>query len=154
MSATENRHSLASVQTVAVPELSLAAVLISSAFAFNGNQARQARSQSPGNRLAVQNVPFMARALGLGRSSDDPYLQLRKKLKPHSDCHQTWIPSALLPIGYSMGRFGLVRREPLANVVHEDHGSALPRSSDPERQVSLAKILLNQRSSRQRVFQP
>jgi hypothetical protein len=60
----------------------------------------------------VQNVPFMARALGLGRSSDDPYLKLRKKRRPHSDCHQTCIPSALLPIGYpwvGLGRFAVLR---------------------------------------------
>jgi hypothetical protein len=33
---------------------------------------------------------------------------------------------ALLPIGYSMGRFGPVRRVPLAEVVYEDKWGQLP----------------------------
>jgi nitroreductase len=105
---------------LAFPELSLAAVLISSAFAFNGNQARQAPSQSPGNRLAVQNVPFMARALGLGATLTTLHLVFEKEAEAALGLPPNVHSYALLPIGYPMGRFGPVRRVPLADVVYED----------------------------------
>jgi nitroreductase len=69
---------------------------------------------------AVQNMLLAARALGLGATLTTLYLQFEKEadaaLGLPSDVHSY----ALLPIGYPMGRFGPVRRVPLADVVYED----------------------------------
>ena len=61
-----------------------------------------------------------ARALDLGATLTTLYLQFETEaeaaleLPPNVHCY------ALLPIGYPMGRFGPVRRVPLADVVYED----------------------------------
>ena len=69
---------------------------------------------------AVQNMLLAARALGLGATLTTLYLAFEKEVEaalglPH-DMHSY----AILPIGYPMGRFGPVRRLPLAEVVYED----------------------------------
>jgi nitroreductase len=70
---------------------------------------------------AVQNMLLAARALGLGATLTTLYLSFEKEVEAAlglpSDVHSY----ALLPIGYPMGRFGPVRRVPLAEVVYEDH---------------------------------
>jgi nitroreductase len=68
----------------------------------------------------VQNVLFMARALGLGRSSTTHYLQIEKVAEAALGLPPGVHSYALLPIGYPMGRFGPVRRVALAGVVYED----------------------------------
>jgi nitroreductase len=71
---------------------------------------------------AVQNMLLAARALGLGATLTTLYLNFEKEaeaafgLPPDVHVHSY----ALLPIGYPMGRFGPVRRAPLADVVYED----------------------------------
>jgi nitroreductase len=69
---------------------------------------------------AVQNMLLAARALGLGATLTTLYLNFEKEveaaLRLPADAHSY----ALLPIGYPMGRFGPVRRVPLAEVVYED----------------------------------
>jgi nitroreductase len=69
---------------------------------------------------AVQNMLLAARALGLGATLTTLYLNFEKEgetaLGLPPDVHSY----ALLPIGYPMGRFGPVRRVPLAEVVYED----------------------------------
>jgi nitroreductase len=69
---------------------------------------------------AVQNMLLAARALNLGATLTTLYLQFEKEavaaLGLPSDVHSY----ALLPIGYPMGRFGPVRRIPLADVIYED----------------------------------
>jgi len=69
---------------------------------------------------AVQNMLLAARALGLGATLTTLYLNFEAEAEAAlglpSDVHSY----ALLPIGYPMGRFGPVRRVPLADVVYED----------------------------------
>jgi nitroreductase len=61
-----------------------------------------------------------ARALGLGATLTTLYLSFEKEVEAAlslpSDVHSY----AILPIGYPMGRFGPVRRIPLAEVIYED----------------------------------
>ena len=61
-----------------------------------------------------------ARALGLGATLTTLYLtfenEAERALGLPPDVHSY----ALLPIGYPIGRFGPVRRVPLAEVVYED----------------------------------
>jgi nitroreductase len=67
---------------------------------------------------AVQNMLLAARALGLGATLTTLYLQFEKEVEAAlglpSDVHTY----ALIPIGYPMGRFGPVRRAPLADVTY------------------------------------
>jgi nitroreductase len=69
---------------------------------------------------AVQNMLLAARALGLGATLTTLYLSFEKEVEAAfglpSDVHSY----ALLPIGYPIGRFGPVRRVPLADVVFEN----------------------------------
>src|SRR5207248_4654875 len=69
---------------------------------------------------AVQNMLLAARALGLGATLTTMYLNFEKEAEAAlglpSDVHSY----ALIPIGYPMGRFGPVRRVPLADVVYGD----------------------------------
>src|SRR5215472_2216347 len=70
--------------------------------------------------VALKNTLLAARTLGLGATLTTLYLQFEKEaevalgLPPNVHSH------ALLPVGYPMGRFGPVRRIPLADVVYED----------------------------------
>ena len=69
---------------------------------------------------AVQNMLLAARALGLGATLTTLYLNFEKEVEGAlglpSDVHSY----ALIPIGYPMGRFGPVRRVPLADVTYGD----------------------------------
>jgi nitroreductase len=69
---------------------------------------------------AVQNMLLAARALGLGATLTTLYLQFEKEAEAALGLPLNVHSYALLPIGYPMGRFGPVRRVPLADVVYED----------------------------------
>ena len=69
---------------------------------------------------AVQNMLLAARALGLGATLTTLHLQFEKAAEAALGLPPNVHSYALLPIGYPMGRFGPVRRVPLADVVYED----------------------------------
>jgi nitroreductase len=69
---------------------------------------------------AVQNMLLAARALGLAATLTTLYLQFEKEAEAALGLPPDVHSYALLPIGYPMGRFGLVRRVALADVVYED----------------------------------
>ena len=69
---------------------------------------------------AVQNMLLAARALGLGATLTTLYLAFEKEVDAAFGLPDDVHTYALLPIGYPMGRFGRVRRVPLADVVYED----------------------------------
>jgi nitroreductase len=71
-----------------------------------------------------------ARALGLGATLTTLYLQFEKEAEAALGLPSGVQSYALLPIGYPMGRFGPVRRVPLADVVYQDRsvGSVLRES--------------------------
>jgi nitroreductase len=69
---------------------------------------------------AIQNILLAARALGLGATLTTLYLQFEKEAETAMGLPPNFHSYALLPIGYAMGRFGPVRRVPLADVVFED----------------------------------
>ena len=69
---------------------------------------------------AVQNMLLAARALGLGATLTTLYLSFEKEVEAVFGLPADMHSYAILPIGYPMGRFGPVRRIPLADVVYED----------------------------------
>src|SRR5438309_6321464 len=69
---------------------------------------------------AVQNILLAARALGLGATLSTLYLNFEKEVETALGLPPDVHSYALLPIGYPMGRFGPVRRVPIANVAFED----------------------------------
>jgi nitroreductase len=69
---------------------------------------------------AVQNMLLAARALGLGTTLTTLYLNFEKEVDAALGLPPDVHTYALLPIGYPMGRFGPVRRMPLAEVVYQD----------------------------------
>jgi nitroreductase len=69
---------------------------------------------------AVQNMLLAARALGLGATLTTLYLNFEKEVEAALGLPADVHTYALLPIGYPIGRFGPVRRVPLADVVYED----------------------------------
>jgi nitroreductase len=69
---------------------------------------------------AVQNMLLAARGLGLGATLTTLYLQYEKEAEAALGLPPNVHSYALLPMGYPMGRFGPVRRVPLADVVYED----------------------------------
>jgi nitroreductase len=69
---------------------------------------------------AVQNMLLAARALDLGATLTTLYLQFEKEAEAALGLPSGVHSYALLPIGYTRGRFGPVRRVPLADVVYQD----------------------------------
>jgi nitroreductase len=69
---------------------------------------------------AVQNMLLTARALGLGATLTTLHLVFEKEAEAALALPPNIHSYALLPVGYPMGRFGPVRRVPLADVVYED----------------------------------
>ena len=69
---------------------------------------------------AVQNMLLAARSLGLGATLTTLHLQFEKEAEAALGLPPNFHSYALLPVGYPMGRFGPVRRVPLADVVYED----------------------------------
>jgi nitroreductase len=69
------------------------------------------------------------RALGLGATLTTLYLNFEKEVEAAFGLTAEMHTYAILPIGYPLGRFGPVRRVPLADVVYEDRwGNRLPQS--------------------------
>ena len=66
------------------------------------------------------NAPINRRALSLGATLTTLYLQFEKEAGAAFGLPPGFHSYALLPIGYPMGRFGPVRRVPLADVVFEN----------------------------------
>jgi nitroreductase len=69
---------------------------------------------------AVQNMLLAARALGLGATLTTLYLSFEKEVEAALGLPPNVHSYALLPVGYPLGRFGPVRRVPLADVVFEN----------------------------------
>ncbi len=69
---------------------------------------------------AVQNMLLAARALGLGATLTTLYLNFESEVEAALGLPANVHSYALLPIGYPMGRFGPVRRIPIADVVYEE----------------------------------
>jgi len=69
---------------------------------------------------AVQNILLAARALGLGATLTTLYLNFEKEVETTLGLPADVHSYALIPLGYPMGRFGPVRRVPLADVVYGD----------------------------------
>src|SRR4029077_6963860 len=69
---------------------------------------------------AVQNMLLAARAVGLGATLTTLYLSFEKEAEAALGIPEGQHSSAILPIGFPMGRFGPVRRAPLSEVVFED----------------------------------
>ena len=78
------------------------------------------RTSSSSIYPAVQNMLLAARASGLGATLTTLYLAFEKETEAALGLPPGVHSYALLPIGYPMGRFGPVRRVPLADVVFED----------------------------------
>jgi hypothetical protein len=66
-----------------------------------------------------------ARALGLGATLKTLYLNFEKEVETALGLPPDVHSYALLPIGYPIGRFGPVRRAPLADVVKKISGISL-----------------------------
>jgi nitroreductase len=69
---------------------------------------------------AVQNMLLAARALGLGATLTTLYLLHEKEAEAAMGIPDGYHSYAILPIGFPKGKFGPVRRVPLAEVVYDD----------------------------------
>jgi nitroreductase len=69
---------------------------------------------------AVQNMLLAARALGLGATLTTLYLMHEKETEAAMGLPEDVHSYAILPLGFPMGKFGPVRRAPLADVVYQD----------------------------------
>jgi len=79
---------------------------------------------------AVQNMLLAARALGLGATLTSRHLLYEKEAEAALGLPEGVHSYAILPIGYPVGRFGPVRRAPLADVVFQDRwGEPYPAAS-------------------------
>jgi nitroreductase len=68
---------------------------------------------------AVQNMLLAARALGLGATLTTVYLLHEREAEAAMGIGEGFCSYAILPIGYPKGKFGPVRRAPLAEVVYD-----------------------------------
>jgi nitroreductase len=69
---------------------------------------------------AVQNMLLAARALGLGATLTMRHLLYEKESEAALGLPPGVHSYAIIPIGYPLGKFGPVRRGPLASVVYKD----------------------------------
>ena len=69
---------------------------------------------------AVQNMLLAARALGLGATLTTLYLIHETDAEAAMGILEGYHSYAILPVGFPLGKFGPVRRAPLADVVFED----------------------------------
>ena len=78
--------------------------------------------RGPGGSIfpAVQNMLLAARAVGLGATLTTLYLIHEKEAEAAMGIPEGHHSYAILPVGFPMGKFGPVRRAPLADVVFED----------------------------------
>ena len=81
-----------------------------------------AGTRGPGGSIfpAVQNMLLAARAVGLGATLTTLYLIHEKEAEAAMGIPEGFHSYAILPVGFPMGKFGPVRRAPLADVVFED----------------------------------
>ncbi|HEX3885281.1 MAG TPA: nitroreductase family protein [Stellaceae bacterium] len=93
--------------------------------------ANPARTAGSSIYPAVQNMLLAARALGLGATLTTLYLNLEAEVEAALGLPPDVHSYALLPIGYPMGRFGPVRRVPLAEIVYEDRWGRAFRQTTP-----------------------
>jgi len=76
---------------------------------------------------AVQNMLLAARALGLGATLTTRHLMYEKETEAALGLPPGVHSYAIIPIGYPLGKFGPVRRGPLAEIVYQDRwGEAYP----------------------------
>jgi nitroreductase len=73
---------------------------------------------------AVQNMLLAARAVGLGATLTTLYLIHEKAAEAAMGLPEDVHSYAILPIGFPVGKFGPVRRAPLADVVYQDKWGA------------------------------
>ncbi|MCP5198890.1 MAG: nitroreductase family protein [Gammaproteobacteria bacterium] len=77
----------------------------------------------------VQNILLAARALGLGASLTTMHQMFEDELHAHFGIPEDHGVVAVIPIGWPQGRFGPVRREPVADKTHYGRwGGARPRA--------------------------
>jgi nitroreductase len=77
---------------------------------------------------AVQNILLAARTLGLGATLTTRHLLFEDEVEDILGLPPGVHSYAIIPIGYPMGRFGPVRRGPVANVVYLDRwGQPYPK---------------------------
>jgi len=69
---------------------------------------------------AVQNMVLACRALGLGTTLTTRHMLHQKEADKALGLPEGVHSYAILPIGWPMGKFGPVRRAPLASVVYQD----------------------------------
>ena len=69
---------------------------------------------------AVQNMLLAARALGLGATLTTLHLINEKEAEAAMGIPDSHHSYAVLPVGYPLGKFGPVRRAPLADVVYDE----------------------------------
>ena len=91
----------------------------------DGSVSGPGRSAGASIYPAMQNMLLAARALGLGATLTTLYLQFEKEAETAFGLPPNVHSYALLPIGHPMGRFGPVRRVPLADVVYGDRWGQL-----------------------------
>lgn len=73
---------------------------------------------------AVQNMLLAARALGLGATLTTLYLIHEAEAEAAMGIAEGYHSYAILPIGFPLGKFGPVRRAPLAEVAFQDRWGA------------------------------
>jgi nitroreductase len=89
------------------------------ALAANGRAFRD-RSEAASVYPGVENLLLAARALGLGATLTTWHLALEREFKEVLGIPRRVKTFALIPVGWPRGRFGLVVRHPVAEVVHRD----------------------------------
>ena len=87
---------------------------------LSGGAEPPTRSSGASIYPAVQNMLLAARALGLGATLTTRHLVYEAEVEAVLGLPPGVHSYAILPIGYPMGKFGPVRRAPLADVVHGD----------------------------------
>ena len=87
---------------------------------LSGGAAPPTRSSGGSIYPAVQNMLLAARALGLGATLTTRHLVYEAEVEAVLGLPPGVHSYAILPIGYPMGKFGPVRRAPLADVVYGD----------------------------------
>ena len=87
---------------------------------LEGEEGALSRSSGASIFPAVQNMLLAARALGLGSTLTTRHLIYEKEVEAILGLPPGVHSYAILPIGYPMGNFGPVGREPLTEVVYQD----------------------------------
>lgn len=84
------------------------------------SNAPSSRSSGASIYPAVQNMLLACRALGLGATLTTLYLLFEREAEAALGLPEGVHSYAILPIGWPRGKFGAVRRAPLAEVVYQD----------------------------------